>query len=97
MTVASAKTNLIERYVGTESYKEKLSEYTDYWKGFGINPYWYQDHCKDQELKETLSKILAAINSENHDNSDIMTDYFDVGYYVDIRFGRWDKPFKVIE
>jgi hypothetical protein len=22
-----------------------------------------------------------------------MTDYFDVGWYIDIKIGKWDKPY----
>lgn len=40
-----------------------------------------------------LVAIAEALNTGNYDNSEIMTDYFDVGHYVDISFGRWDKPF----
>ena len=31
----------------------------------------------------------------NHNNSDISTDYFDVGWYIDINIGKWDKPYEV--
>lgn len=47
----------------------------------------------DGALLETFRKIIAALNTGNHDNSDIMTDYFDVGHYVDLQVGRWDRPF----
>lgn len=40
-----------------------------------------------------LVEIKAALNFGNHDNSDIMTDYFDVGWYIEINIGRWDKPY----
>jgi hypothetical protein len=32
----------------------------------------------------------------NHDNSDIMTDYFDVGWYLNINVGGWNKPYTVV-
>lgn len=48
------------------------------------------------ELLETFQRIKVALNIGNHDRSDIQTDYFDVGWYVDIQIGRWDKPFRVI-
>ena len=47
----------------------------------------------DGALLETFRKISAALNTDNHDRSDIMTDYFDVGHYVDLQIGRWDRPF----
>jgi hypothetical protein len=29
----------------------------------------------------------------NHNRSDIMSDYHDVGWYVDINIGQWNKPY----
>lgn len=40
-------------------------------------------------------KIAAALNTDNYDRSDSQSDYFDVGHYVDINIGKWDKPFIV--
>lgn len=45
------------------------------------------------ELLETWVKILKALNLDNYDHSDIMTDYFDVGHYVSIKIGKYEKPF----
>lgn len=45
------------------------------------------------EVLCTFNKIWEALNEGNHDNSDPMTDYFDVGWYVDASIGRWDDPF----
>ena len=42
-----------------------------------------------------LSEVIPAMNEGNHDNSDIMTDYFDVGWYISVNIGRWDKPYIV--
>lgn len=48
------------------------------------------------EVGATFAKIVAALNTGNHDNSDLMTDYFDVGHYIDLRIGAYDKPFRYI-
>ena len=45
------------------------------------------------EYYETFKEIFGALNTDNHDNSDIYTDYFDVGHYVWVHIGSWDKPF----
>ena len=45
---------------------------------------------------EFMKKAVAIIDQDNHDNSNIMVDYFDVGYYVDINIGKWDKPYQLI-
>ena len=59
-----------------------------------VNPYWYQEHFSGKALS-FLKELLPAMNEGNHDNSDIMTDYFDVGWYVDVNIGRWYKPYNL--
>lgn len=39
---------------------------------------------------DKLSKIHAIANQWNHDNSDYMSDYYDVGYYFDIQIKKPD-------
>ena len=71
----------------------KLENYLDFRPSYlDINPYHYRDHF-DGKAKEFLNKVFNAMNKGNHDNSDVQTDYFDVGWYVDINIGRWDKPY----
>jgi hypothetical protein len=36
-------------------------------------------------FKAAQIELRDAMNNGNHDNSDIMSDYFDVGWYVSIR------------
>lgn len=57
-----------------------------------VNPYWYQDHFTG-ECKAFLREVLAVMNMGNHNRSDIQSDYFDVGWYVDINIGQWNKPY----
>lgn len=45
---------------------------------------------------KVMEKIIRALNKGNHDRSDLQTDYFDVGWYIDISIGRWNKPFQHI-
>lgn len=61
-------------------------------KSIQVNPYHYQDNFDGKALK-FLSEVFTVLNGGNHDNSDIMTDYFDVGWYVDVNIGQWDKPY----
>lgn len=61
-------------------------------KSLDVNPYWYQEHF-DGQARAFLHELLAAMNNGNHNNSDIQSDYFDVGWYVDVNIGRWNKPY----
>ena len=59
-----------------------------------INEYRYEDHFADNpEALAFLSEVIPAMNIENFDNSDIMTDYFDVGYYINVNLVKYDKPY----
>ena len=58
-----------------------------------VNPYHYERHFGGRTL-EFLKEAFAVLNNGNHDRSDIMTDYFDVGWYVVVRFGDWQTPYR---
>jgi hypothetical protein len=57
-----------------------------------VNPYWYQEHFTGEAL-QFLTEIMGAMNDGNHDNSDPMTDYFDVGWYISVEIGTWNKGY----
>jgi len=78
----------------SDSYIETMRERGDY--NIQINPYWYHEHFKGK-AKDFLHDLLTAMNIGNHDRSDIMTDYFDVGWYVDVNIGKWNKPYVVVK
>lgn len=57
-----------------------------------VNHYWIERNYQG-ESRDFLKELKDAAMRDNHDNSDIMTDYIDVGYYLDINIGRWNKPY----
>jgi len=76
-----------------------LDMYKDYAKsedaakfGIQVNPYWYQDHFSGK-TKAFLSEVIPAMNAGNWDKSDIQSDYFNVGWYVSVNIGQWNKPY----
>lgn len=60
----------------------------------GVNRYWFHEHY-DGVAKECLTEVIAAMNSGNWNNSQIEVDYFDVGWYIDVNIGKWNKPYKL--
>lgn len=48
-----------------------------------------------EQAAQMLEKVAEISNRDNWDNSDLMTDYFDVNYYLAVHIGKWDKPFTV--
>ena len=73
---------------GGDSYGNPRTQNLD------INPYWFHDHF-DGAAKDFLTEIFTAMNEGNWDKSDIQTDYFNVGWYVDVNIGSWNKPYIV--
>lgn len=87
VTIRSAPLDLASEFPG-QVHDGKLDD-------LSIQPYHIREvEKRNVGLALNLKQIQDAIDSENYNNSDIMTDYFDVGYYTDLRFGEWDKPFK---
>ena len=62
---------------------------TDY---IDVNVYHFQSHFTGQARK-AIEELYKAMMVGNHNNSRIEVDYFDVGWYVDIHIGRWNKPY----
>ena len=63
---------------------------------YQANPY----HAMKDEgiVGKFFGELIDAMNGKgssiaNHDNSDIMTDYFDIGWYLNINVGRWDRDY----
>lgn len=57
-----------------------------------VNVYWIRDHYEGV-AREFLEEAYSILMQGNHNRSDIQTDYFDVGWYVDINVGKWNKPY----
>ena len=96
LKIKSGKIDFIKNY--NEQIKNKTSEMylqsqaTDNIK---VNSYWYDTTFSGTAL-ECIQKIMNVLNEGNHDNSDIQTDYFDVGWYVDVYIGSYNKPYVLI-
>ncbi len=59
-----------------------------------VNRYNYERYFSDENILNTLKKINEIAYSQGwYDNSEVMIDYFDTAYYVNIQIGDWDKPY----
>lgn len=74
-----------------ERFEDQIKYLTEK-KNFDVNEYHINEEYYGKNAS-ILSEIKDAMMVGNHDNSDVMTDYFDVGWYIDISVGRWDKPY----
>ena len=101
LTIKSGSIDFIENYIKTDAdkpYGNKMSDdriaYVRKERSLDVNTYWYQEHFSGKAVS-FLNEVLAAMNKGNHNNSDVQTDYFDVGWYVDVTIGTWNKPYTV--
>jgi hypothetical protein len=60
-----------------------------------VNQY-HIDSRDNKDSIEFLNTVHDIVNEGNYNNSDAQSDYFDVGFYVNISIGMWNKPFRVI-
>jgi len=89
MTITAAPFDLMRAFKASDYFDPTTATHIN------VNPYHYRNHLDDESVADVFENIMDALNIDNHDRSDIQTDYFDVGHYVDLRVGRWDKPFQV--
>lgn len=54
-------------------------------------------YFKNKKIIKFISEAHAILNEGNHNNNDLQTDYFDVGWYTSIDIGDYNKPYKLIE
>ena len=87
LTVRQGKIDFVADYGISPQYREHAKQF-----GIQVNPYHYKSHFNGRALR-FLSEVIPAMNDGNHDRSDIQTDYFDVGWYIDVNIGRWNKPY----
>ena len=45
------------------------------------------------EALEFLIEVNKILQQDNYDRSDMMTDYFDIGFFVDISIGNYEKDY----
>lgn len=83
LNVKSGKVDFYNDFGNTEDAKKF---------GIQVNPYWYQDHFEG-DAYFFLKEVIPAMNEGNWDKSDIQTDYFNVGWYIDVNIGKWNKPY----
>lgn len=89
MTIASAPVDLLRAFKPTPAYNPEEATHLD------VNVYHFRDAIADAGILATFEKIIDALNLDNFDKSDLQTDYFHVGHYVDLDIGRWNKPFVI--
>ncbi len=102
LTLKSGKIDFIENFIKTDADsivgRKMAQDQIDYLRknqSMDVNPYWFQEHFSG-DAKSFLTEAFKALKSADwYDESDAMTDYFNIAYYVDVNVGKWDKPYIV--
>jgi hypothetical protein len=89
LNVKSGKVDFINDYGDTPEARADAEKF-----GIQVNPYHYKSHFNG-EAYHFLSEVIPAMNEGNWDKSDIQTDYFNVGWYIDVNIGKWNKPYQL--
>jgi hypothetical protein len=99
LTIKSGAIDFVENFIQTDAnviHGKKMSQDQIDWirksQSVDVNPYWYHEHFSGK-AKQFLREVLTAMNDGNWDKSDIQTDYFNVGWYVNVNIGSWNKPY----
>ena len=90
VNIRSGKLDLIGNYNEVATSKPNRDYYPSGY--LSVNDYWIEEQFTGDCLA-FLSELVPAMNDGNHDRSDAMIDYFDVGWYTDINIGQWDKDY----
>lgn len=89
LTIRQADVDLIKENFVSQTRDGGKVEY------ISLNEYNLQGHYSGKLLK-IFESIKGAMMVGNHDRSDIQSDYFDVGWYIDIHIGGFEKPFRYV-
>lgn len=64
-----------------------------------VNHHWLKHTLPNEttiyteECRTVLMRIKEIVNEYNYDNSDPVTDFYDVNFHFELNIGKWDKPF----
>ena len=93
LNIASSKIDFIGDYNKIrEAHWNSPWDFTPVEKAFNVNEFHYKNMHTGKALK-FLEEVIPAMNEGNFDDSDIQTDYFSVGWYINVNVGQWNKPY----
>lgn len=92
VNIKSGSLDFCQNYFETESKRLPITARVPMY--IDVNPYWAHEHFTGK-CRDFLVGLLERMNIGNHDKSDIQTDYFNVGWYVDVNIGSYNTPYKL--
>ena len=94
VNIKSGKLDITSNWFETiKNNREYTYQESDKPKSLQVNTY-HIDSQYSGIVKDFLNELVAAMKGKDwYNNSDIMTDYFDTAYYLDINIGQWNMPY----
>jgi hypothetical protein len=98
--VSAGSIDFIQNYADTITNNRSMQDveavvkYVKESGSISVNHY-YLDTAFSAKALEYLEKVKDIMHVDHWDKSDIMTDYFHCAYYINMRIGRWNKPYKL--
>lgn len=96
LNIKSGKIDFVGNYNKVAGRRYANEDFRSAKDSIDVNPYWFHEHF-DGKAVNFLKEVFRAMNNGNHDNSDSQTDYFDVGWYVDVNVGKWNKEYVLVK
>lgn len=103
LNVKQGDIDFIENIIATDKVKprpryvdDRQIEFLRKNQSLDVNVYWYKEHFSGRAL-EFLDEVIPAMNDGNWDKSDIQSDYFNIGWYVAVNVGKWNKPYALVK
>lgn len=94
VNLRAGKIDFIADMIKKESDLPHIEKMREAGLNMRVNEYWYDKQYAGKAL-EFLSELIPAMMKGNYDNSDVQSDYHDVGWYIAINVGRWGKPYQL--
>ena len=61
-----------------------------------VNPYWAHEHFSGVAKEFVVQAIAALKGPDFFDHTDSQIDYFHCSHHIDLKIGRWNKPYMVL-
>ena len=95
LKIIKGEIDFISNYIDNVGMEHESVDYVYRNRYLQLHPYQYY-RMFSGKAKEFLDEVYSALNKGNHDRSDSSEDYSDVGWFVFVQIGKFDKPYGVI-
>ena len=89
-----------QKHVDLENEKRGFNYCGDVGNYLQVNEHYAAEWARqvgEDKIADFYDELVAAMKGKGwYNNSDSMTDYFDIAHYIDINVGQWDKGYELV-